>query len=427
MSDKDELPDDWLRHITSWAFVHEKPKHLGVAVSGGGDSMACLDLMLWHGRDQGFQVDAVTVNHGLRSEAKDEIALVSEYCRSRDVVHTTLNWEWEGKGNLQAKARDARYGLIAEWARGAGVDLVALGHTQDDVAETFLMRLARQSGVDGLAHMGARFERDGVTWVRPMMNHRRADWRTYLARHGVRWADDPSNEDETFERVKARKALKALEPLGIDAETLTAVAHNMGSAKQALEHYVWQEFHDFGEETHGELILPTDIATRDHLIPREISFRLVRKALMWVGGGEYPPRAEALTDMEVALRENEHHTLGGCLVNRIPGKRRFEDRWRITREYNAVKDVASSTDGLWDGRWALDGPNAPDLEVRTLGEAVKDCPDWRETGLPRQSLLASPAIWRGNELIAAPLAGLSNGWTASATGRGTFAQFLLSR
>ena len=75
----------------------------------------------------------------------------------------------------------------------------------------------------------------------------------------------------------------------------------------------------------------------------------------------------------------------------------------------------------------LEGPHDASLEVRALGEAVSLCPDWRETGMPRTSLLSSPAIWRNDELISAPLAGFSNGWTAKATGRGNFAEFLLSR
>ena len=100
---------------------------------------------------------------------------------------------------------------------------------------------------------------------------------------------------------------------------------------------------------------------------------------------------------------------------------------RITREFKAVEEVAGPTSEVWDSRWLLDGPHAPGLEIRALGEAVKECPGWRETGLPRQSLMASPAVWRGDTLVAAPLAGFGEGWSASATSRGTFAQILLSR
>lgn len=425
MEDK-SLSDTWLRHITGWAFVNARPTRLGVAVSGGGDSMACLDLMLWHGRDKGFPVEAVTVDHGLRPEAAAEIALVAAYCAERGVPHAVLRWEWDRTGNLQAEARAARYQLIGDWARERGIDCVALGHTQDDVAETFLMRLARASGVDGLSEMDRSFEREGVTWLRPMLSHGREDWRGHLRRHGIAWAEDPSNEDEGFDRVRARKTLAALGPLGIEAKTLASVAHNIARARFALEHYVRQEARDFAVEDRGDLILPTEVPEDDRTIPHEILYRLRRAAILWVSGGEYAPRSDAMIELDIAIKRGKPHTLAGCFFSVEGRKRLIGMRWRITREFNAVKDLATPSDALWDGRWRLEGPHAPDLEIRALGEAVNDTP-WRETGLPRFSLLSSPAVWRGETLIAAPLAGLPNGWTASATGRGSFTQFLLSR
>lgn len=418
---EEDLSDERLRQSTGWAFLGTRPERLGVAVSGGGDSMACLDLMLWHGRAMGFPVEAVTIDHGLR-DAAAELSLVGEYCAARDVPHSVLPWNWDKTGNLQAEARAARYRLIGAWARERGVDVVALGHTQDDVAETFLMRLARASGVDGLSEMERIFEREGVTWLRPMIDHGREDWRGYLRRHDIAWAEDPSNEDEGFDRVKARKVLATLRPLGIEAETLAAAARNIGVARHALDHYVRREARDYVVEDRGDLILPGGSPDLERVVPPEIVFRLRRSALQWVGGGAYPARGEAMSEADLALRNKRYHTLAGCLISPVDG----EERWRITRELNAVKDVTTSTDVLWDGRWRLEGPHASGLEVRALGEAIGDTP-WRETGMPRASLTASPAVWRGETLVAAPVAGLSNGWTASATGRGSFTHFLLSR
>jgi tRNA(Ile)-lysidine synthase len=422
----EELSDDWVRHITGWPFLNARPKRLGVAVSGGGDSMACLDLMLWHGREKGFPVEAVTVDHGLRSEAADEIALVAEFCAARNVPHSVLRWHWDRTGNLQAEARAARYRLIAAWARERGVDRIALGHTQDDVAETFLMRLARASGIDGLSAMERRFERDGLTWVRPIMAHGREDWRAYLKRQGILWAEDASNEDEGFDRVKARKVLKALGPLGIDADALASVANNLSVARSALEMIVQDVAHRYVAEDRGDLILPGDTPEDDRVIPYEITFRLRRHAIRWIGGGDYSPRSDSMIELDMAIDRGATHTLGGCVFTRRKGRSPSETRWRITREFNAVKDLATRTDALWDGRWRLAGPHAPDLEIRALGEAVKDTP-WRETGMPRASLMASPAVWRGESLVAAPVAGRPDGWTAEATGRGNFADFLLRR
>ena len=131
--------------------------------------------------------------------------------------------------------------------------------------------------------------------------------------------------------------------------------------------------------------------------------------------------------MEMALLDHDTYTLHGCLISKIKGDKRGNDRWRISREYNAVRHLSCTTDLAWDGRWVLTGPHAPDLQIRALGDAVKDT-DWRETALPRETLEASPAIWRGKELVAAPIAGYQNGWSAKlAANRDDFANWLLRR
>ena len=363
---------------------------------------------------------------GFAPEASGEIDAVARHCAECGTPHTVLTWKWSGAGNLQAEAREARYRQISDWARRSGVDQVALGHTRDDVAETFLMRLARKAGVDGLSEMDHRFSRHGMTWIRPMLDHGREEWREYLVRRDISWIEDPSNDDPKFERVRARDRLKALSKLGIEAGTLAEVARNMSAAREALEHYVRREAARIASEENGDVILAANTPAQGHHVPREILFRLRRHALAWVGGGEYPPRSEAMLELDHALQGEGRHTLAGCIIARDPDGRDDPGSWRVSREFNAVKDMSGPTDRPWDGRWILEGPHADELEVRALSEAVKDTP-WRDTGMPRQSLLASPAIWRGATLVAAPVAGLAGQWTAKATGRGKFDEFLQSR
>lgn len=412
-----------LRHLTRWPFDHGL-KRLGVSVSGGGDSMALLDLMLWHGRAHGCAIHVVTVDHGLRPEARDEAALVARICKNHETPHELLTWSWNGSGNLQAEARAARYALVAAWARRRKISTVALGHTEDDVAETFLMRLARTAGVDGLAAMDRKFTRHGITWVRPLLTQSRADLRAYLLAEGVPWAEDSSNTDPRFDRVKARGALAALAPLGLDARTLGSVAQNMAQARFALDAYAAQEADHLVHQDGGDVL----IAQRsDRPVPPEISRRLLVAALQFVSGAGYPPRQEALLNMDVALHAEgaAAHTLHGCLLTLEGAKR---DMLRVAREPNAVANLACATNAVWDGRWRFAGLHAPRLEVRALGDAVNLCPMWRETGLPLTSLKGTPAIWSGSDLVAAPLAGYSNGWQANLSPpRDVFARWLARR
>lgn len=380
-------------------------RRLGVAVSGGGDSLALLHLLADHG---GLDLAAATVDHGLRPEAAAEADEVARQCAALGIPHQTLRWEgWDGSGNLQDRAREARFRLLADWAQAEGLDAVALGHTLDDQAETVLMRLARGSGVDGLSAMADRVTRHGVPFLRPLLKSHRTDLREVLTERGVSWTEDPLNADPRFDRVRARQALEALAPLGIDAGALGRVSGNMSDARRALGTAAADVAARIGAAEAGDLVFQ-----RGQLLdlPEELFRRLIGTALNWLASGAYPPRGESVMGLAAAIRDGQDRTLHGCRVLIS------EDEVRITREAAAVRDIVTPTDALWDGRWRLHGPHAPGLEVRALGEAVSDCPDWRATGLPRETLLPSPAIWEGATLIAAPLAGLANGWRAEAPG-----------
>lgn len=377
---------------------------VGVAVSGGSDSLALLHLVAQAARTTGHTPHAVTVDHGLRADAADEIALVAGQAADLGVPHTVLRWDgWDGTGNLQSSARDARYALMANWAQQAGIGSIALGHTRDDVAETFLMRLARSGGVDGLSAMPARFSRHGVTWVRPLTGVARAELRAWLLAQGHNWADDPSNADSGFDRVMIRRALATLAPLGVTAKAIARSAEHLREARDALEVQARDAANQNVQTDRGDVVLSSEVLEQ----PAEIRRRLFLAAITWIAGPGYPPRTSAVDGAFDAIAQGHAHTLGGCLV--LPGREAI----RITREPAAVAAITSSTDDIWDGRWQLEGPHAPGLEVRALGdEGLRACDDWRATGLPRQSLAASPAIWQHDRLIAAPLAGFGPLWTA---------------
>ncbi len=397
-------PDAWVRlHICQspqWSGV----TRLGVAVSGGSDSMALLHVLAECAPDHGVVLEAATVDHGLRPGSAEEADYVKNACEALDVHHETLRWtSWDGRGNLQAEARAARYRLLADWARERRLDRVAIAHTVDDQAETFLMRLAREAGVDGLAAMEGVFRRDGATFWRPALALERAGLRGYLERRGVGWCEDPSNEDEGFDRVKARKALKVLEEIGIDRGTLWGVALNLAAASEALRRVAAETAERIASDEAGDVVFDRRALL---IVPHEILRRLLAGALVWVSGAEYPPRRGALFDLERAVIGTQTHTLHGCLVT-------VDDKCvRVAREYNAVKDIRTPLDALWDSRWRIAGPDTGGLEIGALGEGVNDCSDWRNTGLPRTSLMASPGIWQGDTLIAAPIAGLSGGYSA---------------
>jgi tRNA(Ile)-lysidine synthase len=397
--------------LRSVASAMEGQNIVGIAVSGGGDSMALLHLAMQVGR-----VAVVTVDHGLRANSANEAAGVARFCAAHRISHDTLQWQDRAEGNLQAAARDARYRLMADWARMRGIGSILLGHTADDRAETFLMRLGREAGLDGLGGMSQRFNRNGIRWHRPLLDMSRADLRQILEAASIGWVDDPSNDDTRFERVRARRAMQALAPLGITAAALGRVMAQLTDARDAIRQMVAQVAPEVVRQEAGDLCLDWPALARQ---PHDIRRRVMVEALMWMTGAPYPPRREELSLVMAALEHPGQRTLAGCLL------RRKGPEVRISREPRAVRDTVAPSDGLWDGRWRCDGHHAQHLRIRALGTAgLAECPGWRDTGLPRNTLLASPAIWDGPALIAAPLAGCSRGWSAQIVA--DFASNLLS-
>nr|WP_241188116.1 tRNA lysidine(34) synthetase TilS [Pseudohalocynthiibacter aestuariivivens] len=383
-------------------FLPHVPDTLGVAVSGGSDSLALLHLLAsW----RGASLRVVTVDHGLRPEAATEAQQVAEVCETLGVRHDTLHWDgWDGQGNLPDRARQARYCLMTEWARNNGIDDIALGHTADDQAETLLMRLARRAGIDGLAAMASRRVMDRVTFHRPMLRMTRAALRADLTQRGVSWIDDPSNADGAYRRVRARRALEVLVPLGLTAEGLTQSAHHLAEARATLAYYAAIEARNAVDFHSGDVLL--DRARMAALRP-DIARRILSAALGWVAGPGYGARGREIDTALQAISAGQQTTLYGCVI--MAGSNQV----RIIRELEAVKSLQATPGALWDGRWRLTGPDLPGAEIRALGsEGRIACPDWRETGLPRGSIEAGPGVWQRDTLIAAPLAGAANGWTA---------------
>ena len=388
---------------SSFACDDPAPKVIGVMVSGGGDSVALLHLMQRAGALRGWRVEAVTVDHGLRAAAA-EAALVAVLCADLGVAHQICRWDGpKDSGNLMDQARRARFDLVATWAAALGIGHVVMGHTADDQAETFLMGLARASGIDGLSGMRAVWRDRGVVWARPLLTVGRLELRDYLRRQGVSWVEDPTNDDATYARVRARRAMTVLKGLGITAPGLTAVAGHLDMARSALRVQVAAAAQAVDTRAGMVRMARQDLWAQ----PEEVQRRLLIAALRWISGAQYPPREAALARVQAAILTGKDETLGGCRF-RLQGPDLV-----ISREARAVGGICAP-DQVWDGRWRVQGPIIAGLTVGALGAAgLAACKDWRDTGLPREVLAVTPALWQDGQLVAAPLVRQSGVWSAS--------------
>lgn len=370
-----------------------RPDRLAVAVSGGGDSLALLGLTCDWAAAQGCAIHALTVDHRLRDGSADEALIVAREAMRMGAQHDTLHWTgWNGKGNLQAAAREARYHLMRGFCDREGIEAVLLGHTRDDQAETVLMRLARGSGVEGLAAMPeGRFGRDFL--LRPLLGEARDDLRVWLTRQGMRWFEDPTNDDPRFDRVRARRLLTQLIPFGIDAPRLAETAGAMARAREALLARAVDVARTVVAEQSGILMFDREglAATEE-----ETRLRLVAHGLACLSGSPYKPRLASLSSTLDRALAGQGGTLQGCRL--VPSRGVLF----LVREAKAVQGQEVPADGAawWDGRWRIrcDRDNAT---IRALGEsglAQLERPD----DLPHAVLLTHPGVWSGERLLAAP-------------------------
>lgn len=408
-----------LMHFVASAFAVEKPDHLAVAVSGGGDSIALLHLLAGWAKEERIRLQAVTVNHGLRPDAAREAEFAAEVAQNLKIKHTTLTWDGaRAEGNLQDAARRARYRLMADWAKGQGIDTIALGHTADDQAETFFMRLARASGIDGLTGMQRRRRADGITWVRPLLMQERAELRRYLRDLRQPWVDDPTNEDAAFERIKARKAMAELTALGIDAHVVGRVMDHLSQVRSALDLATQAHAQACVREEGGDLILDRRAFAAG---APEVNRRLVAAALRWIASADYGPRGMKLQEFLSAMLRGRDATLHG--VRLLGGKESF----RLTREHAAVADVVTVPGALWDRRWIVEVPENEGKIIRALGQdGLLQLGDLPVDAPPRETLAAAPAVFEGNTLISVPLIGHGPATARLIAQNGTFVNALLS-
>ncbi len=366
----------------------------------------------------GVRLRVVTVDHGLRPESADEAAMVAGECATLGWPHTTLRWHWDGAGNKMDAARRGRLALIDEW-RGA-LSHILMAHTRDDVAETFLMRLARGSGVDGLAAMSARRQVGGMQVLRPCLDIGRAELRHYLTVLKTPWAEDPSNEDPAYGRVRMRRLLSELQAEGLGSDTLADTAARLRDDRVALAMRAATIWDAVGRQSGwGGLMLAPDWYEQ---VETATQRRLLSAMMRFVSGAEYAPRAEALEGLRDRLVSGGGGTLHGCEVIHHRG------RVLMFREAAAVTEGAVIAPGIaWDGRWQVAAPGYAGCTIRALGED-----GWRQVtekppgGPPFRAALSLPSIWRGDSLLACDALGVGPGNTARLCRAGVFRDFLLS-
>lgn len=292
-------------------------RRIGLAVSGGPDSLALLllaaDYARRHHQPERFTV--YSVDHGLRPEAGDEVSFVLAMAAQYGLRARGLKWEGDKPTTgIQQAARTARYRLIGAAMAEDGVEILVTAHHLGDQAETVLMRLAHGSGIEGLRGMDYFAEVEGVLLVRPLLGIEKAQLARVVAAAGLAPAADPSNIDTSYERVRWRQMMPQLAAMGLDARRLARFADRMRDADTALGEMAAAIVPELDEAT-GTRRLAREALQK---APRAVAVRVLGNMLAATGGGNKPhdlAPIEALADRLRAEPALKRTSLHGCLVS----------------------------------------------------------------------------------------------------------------
>lgn len=335
---------------------------IAAAVSGGGDSLALLHLLA----DEfgGPRLRAFVVDHALREGSRGDALEAMRQAQAAGVAAELLTVDWEGApSRSQQGARRARYKILLDAARRAGAEVIALGHTADDQAETVLMRAASGSGWRGLAGMAAIApaplwpEGLGLAIARPLLGVRRAALRRYLEMRALRWIEDPANANTAFERVRARARLTQLEHAGFDPLRLSRLAARLRERAAALDGEA-ATLIDAAVRFEGPSIVIDSSRWRGD---REARVRALSILTTAAAGAERGPEWPALERIESHMLDPGFRgaTLGGVLFRNRKGA-----AW-LSRDPGALAgraggqtplaplDLPPGRVAVWDGRAAV--------------------------------------------------------------------------
>jgi tRNA(Ile)-lysidine synthase len=380
---------------------------LALAVSGGPDSMALALCMKEWTSSRGITLKAYIVDHALRSESAAEAKTTYDRLKKIDIAADILRWEHKPVlSRLHASARQARYQLMIEACRRDSISALFLAHQKEDQAETILMRLAKGSGIDGLAGIEAESHSGGIRLLRPLLGFSKQQLIATCNAANFDYITDPSNQSDKFARGRLRRVMPLLAEEGLTLDRLIDLGARASDASEALD-YATRALLRVATSRDLSGAIRFDL---EHLrsAPSAIADRAIAACLQNIHAEDYAPEHVALQ----RLRENlcaeadmPPRTLHGCLISRTP------TQIIIMREVSAIHDAPIIQPGetvAWDGRWSvtLNGTDGA-YTIRPLGNPPYELLDKLAPGLrqlvPQGRARASlPALWKDDVLMVIP-------------------------
>jgi len=295
---------------------NRKNKSFVVGVSGGPDSMALVALSNSAMYEKNYKFLFVLVDHGIRKNSHTEALQVKKLLKKNNIDLKILKNKKKIYKNIQKKARDIRYDLLAQYCKNNKVKSLLVAHHKDDQVETFLIRLSRGSGVEGLSSMSEVTKlKYNVNLLRPFLDFKKSELSYISKKVFGKTFKDPSNKNKKFLRTNIRNLKKTLQNKGIDFEKIIRSIKNIASSKEAINFYVNKSIKKFVKFKKNETILNLNQFRKE---PGEVKFRIINKIVKKRSNSYYPPRSEKVLNLIYNFQGNnlKKCTLGGCIFEK---------------------------------------------------------------------------------------------------------------
>ena len=294
-----------------------KKKTFLVAVSGGPDSLALTALSKTYSADQGNKVFYVLIDHGIRSGSLKESKAVKQLLKKKNINLTILKNKEKINKNIQSQAREVRYKLLLNFCKKKRIKFILTAHHRDDQIETFLIRLSRGSGVQGLSSMKKISNlKNKIKLIRPLLDEKKQQLTLITKKYFGNFFKDPSNTNKKFLRIKIRNLIKQFEKSGIKHESVISSINNLSVTRDTINSYIARVEKNCVTKKKRELTINLKKFLTEN---NEIQLKVFSNCIKYISKSYYPPRAKKIANLldRAKFEKKLKATLGGCIIQKI--------------------------------------------------------------------------------------------------------------
>ena len=296
--------------------LNDKSK-FSAGISGGPDSMALAYFLKLYSLEKKIRIDYYHIDHGLRNNSKSEALIVKKKLKLLNINLKILKWKGKKpKSNVQSKARKFRYNLISKKLNKNLINIIFLGHTEDDLIENFLIRLSRGSGLKGFVSFNSKLiKNNGIYLSRPLLNCSKKELEYTSQKIFNFFIKDPSNNNLEYKRSRIREIIQKLKEEKFNFKKIKLTISNLTKSNEVIEFYVNNNIDKNTIYYKKKFVI---LKYNFFLQPDEIVFRSFSKILTDVGSRYYPSRGKKILEMihRIASKNFSKATLSGCTIEK---------------------------------------------------------------------------------------------------------------